>query len=913
MDNKENTLLQGKYEIVSKIKQGGFGIVYYGFDRVFEKPIAIKAIDPALLEDAKYVDLFLAEAKNAAKLSHNNIVRIYDLVKNDDGQFFIIMEFIEGHDLAKILRKCKEKNVILPIDLSVYIVKEVCKALEYAHNKRNVITNKPLKLVHQDISPSNLMISFSGQVKLIDFGLAKLRIRHSKSDEVVLSGKLPYLTPEQINGGNVDRRTDIFSLGVTFYEMLTNTRLVDSKDPKQVIQQIKKSKVDVSVLEEHDVPETIQKVLLKMLQKNQEDRYFGANGVYLDLVEFLMQNTHSVELSDELGEYIRELYNHDNSGVQKTISTAPKAQEPQQADTQSDPESIEILEKKDITEEPLIKTEKDKSQEKQLKKADPGKSDDPSANLTRASTIEKINFKNELDKILNDIESNFSRADQKKADKGETVKLGNPDARKDTTSQQRVIEPPKSQSQEELADDDLKTVIDVIRLSTRNHSKKIKLSLLGLFLLIVGLFTVDFFFQFSPIGIAAYNRIFPPAIKIDTVPSGAIAYLDGKRLPQKTPLNIPEIEPGVHQLTLTHAGFNPLIKSLRVPAKGEIKIEKAKYSKLPRHYLFNFKATVELNSHPSGSVVLLNGVRLPQKTPTNIDWLAGKPLSIEMAYEGFERISGFQLDLLNETSTIDDHRLWDYELIEGKVKRFVVEGKFKKFLTFNTIPAEVTYFIDGAAEPSGRTGISNAVPLSMGKHEIRFEKEGLNDKIVHLNINEESPETINIIMDRPVQFYSKAKGAPDSTDLNSRIVRYMLNGKSYAVNKTTPCKISLPVGDVSVFLSKENYHTTQVNVTPDAEQILAVLESAGVEVEIFVRDALTDLPIKQAEILFESEANQETEKVNFGITNDEGKCSSRVSPGKYNFSVAKDGYYAKQLALDTEKQERQLEFKLIIQ
>ena len=141
MNQEEKRLIQNKYEIVSRIKQGGFGIVYKGYDHVFEKDVAIKAIEPSLLREAKYIDLFLEEAKNAGKLSHNNIVHIYNLVRDESGQFFIIMEYVNGVDLGKILKLCRTKNVILPHELSVFIVKEICKALEYAHNKRDLITD----------------------------------------------------------------------------------------------------------------------------------------------------------------------------------------------------------------------------------------------------------------------------------------------------------------------------------------------------------------------------------------------------------------------------------------------------------------------------------------------------------------------------------------------------------------------------------------------------------------------------------------------------------------------------------------------------------------------------------------------------------------------------------------------------
>ncbi|MDZ7332888.1 MAG: serine/threonine protein kinase, partial [candidate division KSB1 bacterium] len=307
MNQEEKRLIQNKYEIVSKIKQGGFGIVYKGYDHVFEKPVAIKAIEPSLLREARYIDLFLEEAKNAGKLSHNNIVHIYNLVRDENGQFFIIMEYIDGVDLGKILRWCQKRNMTIPHHLSVFIVKEICKALEYAHNKRDLMTDKPLRLVHQDISPSNIMASSSGHVKLIDFGLAKIRFQTDSSDQIVLSGKLPYMAPEQVNGGVIDRRTDIFSLGAVFYEMLTGERLFPLDDPYQTIELIKKCKIDASVLERHHIDVSLQQIVLKMLQRDSDQRYQGANGVYLDLVEYLMATARSVDFAEELGDFVAQV------------------------------------------------------------------------------------------------------------------------------------------------------------------------------------------------------------------------------------------------------------------------------------------------------------------------------------------------------------------------------------------------------------------------------------------------------------------------------------------------------------------------------------------------------------------------------------------------------------------------------
>ena len=226
-----NRSLDEKYEIIREIKKGGFGIVYYGRDKKLNKPVAIKEIAPNLLDDAKYLDMFQEEALNIAKLSHNNIVHIYELKKSQDDHLFIIMEYIDGIDLEKVIRYCQKLDKKIPHHLAVFIVAEICMALDYAHQRRDAFTNKPLNLVHQDVSPSNIMISRFGGVKLIDFGIATVRRHRKDRKDNKLRGKIPYMAPEQlIMGNHADHRSDLFSLGLVLYELLTSDRLFATQE-----------------------------------------------------------------------------------------------------------------------------------------------------------------------------------------------------------------------------------------------------------------------------------------------------------------------------------------------------------------------------------------------------------------------------------------------------------------------------------------------------------------------------------------------------------------------------------------------------------------------------------------------------------------------------------------------------------
>jgi serine/threonine protein kinase len=923
MEQVEQRLLQNKYEIISKIKQGGFGIVYYGFDRVFDKPVAIKAVDPAFLKNSEYISFFLNEAKNAAKLSHNNIVHIYDLVKDESGNYFIIMEFVEGFDLGKILSQCKKKRISLPIELSVYIIKEICKALEYAHNKRNPITNQPLKLVHHDISPSNLLVSTEGHVKLIDFGLAKLRIQKKKSGEIVISGKLPYLTPEQISGGQIDRRIDIYSLGVVFYEMLTGTRLVDSKETKEAIQQITKGLLDPTKLDNKNVPPAIQEILLKMLQKDPEQRYFGANGVYVELVEFLMANTYSIELSAELGKYMQELYNKKAQFKQAEISIA----DPEEHDSDQFDDGIEfneiIINESFFDSNSKLENQtgvKEKSAIESKNEKDAPQEFDSSNNSTQSKTDTYQNV--ELENILLEFENDFKLENSKNdiVSTGRTTTISDNKNNSESPACSEKVNPEKHSTisnifhEDEEAEDDLKTVFDVIRFSTKTHKKRILIASVVFLSLLLIFLVFDFAQQLTPIGGTLHNIIKPPTIKIITIPSGATVYLNEKRITGETPVSIPVINPGVYQLSLTHAGFNPLTKSIRVFGKDNFTISGENNVSNQQSFLFMFKSKFDLNSNPTGATIFLNNVQYPQKTPTHFEWEEGVPLSIELTYGGLNKISGLCLNTGNDEINIDENQQWSYEIFNSPVKKYSITATFEKIYTLKIIPNNVQWFIDGSQAPAGTTSVSNTFSLPVGEHEILFKKQGFNDKLITLKTDEIAPEIISLVMDKTVHFSTRHKKSADYNELNGLLTKYILNNKTFTLNKATPCIITLPAVDLYVYIEKEGYQEIKLFVPAEKRRVTFTLEPLEVTVEVSVYDALTDIPLEKTNITYETTSNNYTEDVLFGVTGNDGKCISSLKSGDYNFKATKAGYFEKQLIFNTHNTDsRKLEFKLIIQ
>ncbi|MFQ5650546.1 MAG: protein kinase [bacterium] len=286
---RTRSILDGKYELVSKIKEGGLSVLYYGLDRALQKPVAIKKIHSNLLTDKTSVDRFVEEARNAAKLTHANIVQMYDLRRTEDGTFYSIMEFVDGLDLKSILTICKLLRRKLQLDLMVHIVAEVAKALDYAHNLKDIRSHKPLNILHGNIDPSNILISFKGEVKLIDFGPAKWKLSSSEVVDVkTRRDKWTYLSPEHIlRGVALDRRSDIFSLGVIFYELLTGDRLFKREHAYDIMTEITSVDLDAGSLKEAEIPNALETILRKSLRKRRDERYQSARDLYQDLSQFL--------------------------------------------------------------------------------------------------------------------------------------------------------------------------------------------------------------------------------------------------------------------------------------------------------------------------------------------------------------------------------------------------------------------------------------------------------------------------------------------------------------------------------------------------------------------------------------------------------------------------------------------------
>jgi serine/threonine protein kinase len=267
----------------------------------FEKLLVVKRILPHLAMEKRFVDMFLDEARLAARLNHPNIVQIYDLGKHGS-DYFIAMEYLEGESLGYLIAEANKTRYTLPPELAAGIVLEVCKALEYAHNLRDV-TGKPLKIVHRDVSPHNIIVLFTGGVKLVDFGIAKATSQVHHTRPGTLKGKLSYISPEQCLGGSTDARTDIFSLGVIFWELLAGRRLYKYAAEGAIIRAILDRPVPGIKQTKPGVPEELEAVAMRALKKDPADRFQSAKEMG-DTIQAYLRKVGAAAGTQEIGAFV---------------------------------------------------------------------------------------------------------------------------------------------------------------------------------------------------------------------------------------------------------------------------------------------------------------------------------------------------------------------------------------------------------------------------------------------------------------------------------------------------------------------------------------------------------------------------------------------------------------------------------
>ncbi|MFT4976024.1 MAG: tRNA A-37 threonylcarbamoyl transferase component Bud32 [Myxococcota bacterium] len=295
----------GKYQLLEKIATGGMAEVWRARAQGmagFEKILVIKKILPKLLSDQEFIELFIDEARIAVHLLHVNIVQVFDLGAVD-GQYFMAMEYVHGLDLSRIISRARNIGPV-PIPLALFMVAEVLKALRFAHERTDE-DGRVLSIVHCDMSPQNILISYAGEVKLTDFGISRAAFQAAEKHKVV-RGKYAYMSPEQVDGKALDGRTDIFSLGIVLFELVTARRLFKMRSRDETLQRVRRAEVPSPRAFRPEISEDLEGILLRALSRRPEARYQSAGDMLEALSALMVREGHRVTNND-VAAYLRQV------------------------------------------------------------------------------------------------------------------------------------------------------------------------------------------------------------------------------------------------------------------------------------------------------------------------------------------------------------------------------------------------------------------------------------------------------------------------------------------------------------------------------------------------------------------------------------------------------------------------------
>lgn len=300
---------QPKYILTERIAQGGMAEIHLGKlvgSDGFARACAFKRILPHYAQDNEFIEMFRHEANVAKQLQNKNIVQVFDFV-SDGSSYMLVMEFVDGQDLRGVLSAAEQKGKRVPIELACYIAMETLAGLSYAHSAVDV-SGKSMGIIHRDVSPQNILLSYDGDIKLTDFGIAKADSQSSNTRVGVLKGKFRYMSPEQASGYNIDARTDLFAVGIILYEMLTMARLFKGED-LAVLEAVRKCAITPpgQTNGNSHIPPELDAIVMKLLSKELHLRYQSGREAVRDLSKFLYKHRPDFFVG-ELADYLQDLF-----------------------------------------------------------------------------------------------------------------------------------------------------------------------------------------------------------------------------------------------------------------------------------------------------------------------------------------------------------------------------------------------------------------------------------------------------------------------------------------------------------------------------------------------------------------------------------------------------------------------------
>ncbi|KAA3663476.1 MAG: PEGA domain-containing protein [Calditrichaeota bacterium] len=548
----------------------------------------------------------------------------------------------------------------------------------------------------------------------------------------------------------------------------------------------------------------------------------------------------------------------------------------------TDDANIDIESDDDVPEQKTFQTEKsDKSSHgsKSSNVFTPGKKQSRKSSLREKHGFSPKNF--------------FSKKKGKKSAEEPLVKiLENSQSGAASKSASRfysIIDEP-SQGPAQTDGEEIKTIIDVVRLSARSNPKAFIFGAAMIPLLFIFFTIADTFAQITPYGTGIYDYLFPPAIRIETIPAGAQVYLDDKPLASKTPLQLDEIDPGVHKLKLALPKFEPITKSFNVLSKGELQVagEESRHGSIP--YSFKFKVQLELSSQPPGATIYINETKLADKTPTTVFWEVDKePIQIKMEKGSYPGIDGLKFDAQKDLETINDKRFWRFQRLNKMKHHIAVEGVFRKEVKIESIPPRAEIFIDDNTTPSGITGINGTLFFTEGEHIITLQKPGFISRRFSLAITEDSPTFVTETLYRYVTIGARNTESNSEGDIAATVVQIAGRGKTIEINRETPVNVRLLPYTYTALVRKNDFEEIAIRIAPNDRNVVANMVPIPTDVVIIAQDASSMEPIPGVSIVFNTRRALEGAST-LGTTDPQGRLIAKVPDGSFAIIASKDGY-----------------------